>query len=440
MRVLLCQSYLGSVTNEPLVLPIGLAYLASSIKEEHDVICWDPNVSSNPMKELSTLLETFDPDVVGVSFRNVDNVFSYNKRWYYPPFVSMVKTIREEKPDCKLVVGGAAFSIFSKEIMERNPEIDFGVVSEGEYSFERLLKNLDHPERAGNLVFRKDGRVVFTPRSRLADFDDLAPPFYDAFDLAKYGKNTTAIGVQSKRGCGFGCIYCLHSFFMGEFCRLRSPRKVVDEIEELVNKHGVKAFNFVDSVFNSPLNHARKICREIKNRKLNIKWEACFRPDLVNADFVGEAVRAGCLLFDYSPDGASDGAMKALGKNLEVKDVEKTLALISKIGDAKVMYDFMYDLPYNNSEHVQGLIRLLPRIMLKCREKLRGLSLTKMRIFPHTKLYLIALQQGKISRETDLLYPTHYECSHPRSLEDLIPQFLRTTAFVYGKLCRALEP
>jgi radical SAM superfamily enzyme YgiQ (UPF0313 family) len=423
-----------------LILPIGLSYLASSIKEEQDVICWDANVSSDPMKELSHLLETFDPDVVGVSFRNVDSVFSNKKRWYYPPFVSMVRTVKVEKPDCKLIVGGPAFSIFSEEIMGKNPEIDFGVVSEGEYSFEGLLKNFDHPERVGSLVFRKDGRVVFTPRSRLVDFDDLAPPSYDAFDLAKYGRNMTAIGIQSKRGCGFGCIYCLHSFFMGESCRLRSPRKVVDEIEGLVNKHGVNAFYFVDSVFNSPLDHAREICREIKNRKLEIRWEACFRPDLVNADFVREAVRAGCMLFDYSPDGASDGAMMGLGKDLKVEDVEKTLGLISKIGDAKVSYEFMYDLPFNDSENVLGLMRLFPKIMLRCREKLRDLSLTKMRIFPHTKLYEIALQQGKISRETDLLYPTHYEGNHSRSLENLIPRFLGTSAFLYQRLCRAIEP
>ena len=152
MRVLLCQSYLGDVsTAPPLAFPLGLAYLASMVKDEHEVYGWDPNVAQESVNELPRLLEKVMPDVVGVSFRNVDPASSFTHRWYYPLFVIMMKTIKRLMPSCKLVVGGCGFSLFAKEIMKRNQEIDFGVIVEGEHPFASLLKNLDHPERVGNL-------------------------------------------------------------------------------------------------------------------------------------------------------------------------------------------------------------------------------------------------------------------------------------------------
>jgi radical SAM superfamily enzyme YgiQ (UPF0313 family) len=418
-----------------VILPIGLAYIASLIGTDHELYCWDPNVVDRPMEEFSNVLEKFNPDVVGVSFRNVDSVFSFYPRSYYPPFISMLKMIKEKAPSCKLVVGGAGFSIFSREIMERNLEIDFGVVAEGEYSFVELLENFDHPEKVKNLLVRRNNEVFFTGRGELVDFDRLPPPSREIFNLKKYRENPYAIGVQSKRGCSFRCIYCLHGFLMGSSYRLRSPKKVVDEIEELINKHGINSFYFVDPVFNVPLDHSRKICREIIRRKLEVRWEACFRPDFMNLAFMKEAIKAGCQLFDFSPDGASNGAMHVLGKDLKVEHVERVVKLVRRVGEAKVAFEFLYDIPSNNKEHVLGLIRLFPKIMLSCRSKLQYLTLTRMRIYPHTSLYKIALRQGKITADTDLLYPVHYELDPSKTPESIVPYFLRGSSATFRALC-----
>jgi radical SAM superfamily enzyme YgiQ (UPF0313 family) len=141
MKVLLCQSYIGPRSGEPLVFPIGLTYLASVIEEEHEVYCWDPNIYENPMQRFIKVLEKVDLDIVGISFRNTDSIFSHNVRFYYPQFVSMCKIVKDVLLSCKLVVGGPAFSLFAQEIMERNLEIDFGIIREGEKSFSELLKN-----------------------------------------------------------------------------------------------------------------------------------------------------------------------------------------------------------------------------------------------------------------------------------------------------------
>jgi len=439
VRILLSSSYLGRGKPEPVILPIGLAYLASLIIDDHEVHCWDPNVVEDPAKELLKVLDKIDPEIVGISFRNIDSVFSFYPRSYYPQFVSMARTIKQRVPSCKLIVGGAGFSIFPKEIMQRNPEIDFGIFSEGEYSFAELLKNIDNPEKVKNLLLRKNGKVVFTERGEPVDFDSLTLPSRELFDMALYRENPYSTGVQSKRGCCFNCIYCLHRFFMGSSYRLRSPRKVVDEIEELVDKYGVHSFYFTDPVFNFPVGHGQKICREILKRKIDVQWEATFRPELINAEFMKEAVRAGCRLFDFSPDGASNEAMKALGKDFRVEHVERTVDLISRIEGANVAYEFLYDLPSNNAKHVTGLLRLFPKIMLRCGSKLRSLTLSKMRIYPHTPLYNIALEQGKINEKTDLIYPVHYESESSINMTNLLPYLLRDSSIVFLKFMKKIQ-
>jgi radical SAM superfamily enzyme YgiQ (UPF0313 family) len=429
-------SYLGEDCREPIVFPLGLAYIASMIDGGHELMGWDPNLEQDAMNRLKNVLESFNPDVVCVSFRNVDSVFSDRARSYYDPFVAMVKQIKQVLPHCKLVVGGAGFSIFAEEIMRRNPEIDYGIVSEGELSFPSLLKNFGHPERVKNLVMRKDGKVISTDRGEFVEFDKLPCPKREYFDLEKYKRYPFAIGVQSSRGCMFGCIYCLHRFLMGRNYRLRSPKKVIDEIENLVFHHGINTFYFVDPVFNVPPDHARELCREIKKRKLEIRWEGCFRPDFLNMNFMQEAVQAGCQLFDFSPDGASDEAMRILGKDMSINDIEKTIHWASKVEEAKVAYEFVYDLPYANKSHIFGLMRLFPKIMSKCGGKLRYLTLTKMRVYPNTPLYLLALKQGKLDVHTDLLYPFYYKSHSSRNPYNIFPYLLKGSSIIFATLCK----
>ena len=440
MRVFLCQSYLGpNSLAPPLAFPIGIAYLASIIKNDHEVFCWDPNIVQHPLEELPRLLEKISPDIVGLSFRNFDSGCSFNNRWYYPFFKSMVKTIKAAVPFCKLVVGGSGFTIFYREIMERNPEIDFGVVSEGEHSFLQLLKNQDHPEKVSNLVLRRNSEIYCTNRS-VEDFDSLPAPERDLFEINEYKRKRYTISVQTKRGCGFNCIFCPCRYITGTKYRLRSPKKVVDEIEHLVNNYDLDSYFIVDSTFNHEFEHSRRICQELVTRKIEADWSAEFAPAFVNERFMKEAVKSGCKLFYFSPDGASDRALQFLGKDMEVEHIKKTISLTRKIEEANAGFNFMYDLPMYNSEHVSGLACLAGKMISELREKLYFIALTKLRIFPHTPLYDFVVKEGKLSQNTDLLYPLYYSKASKLSMENVIPELLQKTWLGFEAFTRKCRP
>lgn len=435
MKVLLCQSYTGS--KEPLVFPIGLAYIASTLGK-HDTMCWDPNVSpQNYIARFTKLIEEFEPDVVGLSLRNIDNPMTPHGS-YYSYSVSMMRKLKEIHPSCKLIVGGAGFSIFAEEIMRLNQEIDFGVFSEGEQTFPELLDNLEHPERVLGVYVRKGKNVTFTGRRAHIDFASLPPPSRNIFDMSKYG-GEASIGIQTKRGCKFNCIYCVHRHYMGSHYRMRTPEQVVDEMEAIFHQYDISRFYFADPVFNFPPTHGREICREIIRRRLDFSWEASFRPDYLNKNYMLEALNAGCTLFDFSPDGATDNSLKILGKNLDVNSIRKSIKWSSEIEGAKVAYEFITDVPLYNNEHIHGLMCLVPKILCTCREKVRYLSFSKMRIYPNTKLYSIALEEGKLSETTNLLRSVHYE-NKSRARETIIKmlRIISYPPFVFNKLQKRL--
>jgi putative variant cofactor biosynthesis B12-binding/radical SAM domain protein 1 len=419
------------VAHPKVSFPLGLAYI-SSMLSEHEVYIFDSNVVNDPLGELRKIVEKVDPDLVGVSLRNIDGQLSFNVCSYYEPFVSMIRIIKETAPSSKLIVGGAGFTIFYEEIMRRNPEIDFGVVSNGEIAIVDLLKNLDHPEKVKNLVFRNDGKIHFTGIEASPELDSLPFPSREGFDIFKYKQFPYSMGVESKRGCGFKCAYCLYPHLQGRRILLRSPKRVVDEIEELVDEWDIRHFFFVDPIFNFPLDHGRKICQEIIERNIEIKWRAWFRPNFMNAEFMVEALKAGCDIFDFSPDGASNEAMEVLGKNMDVRDIEKTISLIHEMEDTKVGFNFMYDLPGANMQQLLGLTRLFPKIMRTCGDKLQYLSLTRIRIYPHTPIYDIALSEGKIDENTDLINPVYYQ-SNLSKIQHLYASLIGWLAWIHTR-------
>ena len=378
--------------------------------DDHDVTVWDANVGEDPLTELSKLLDRDEPDFVGVSLRNIDLLNPHRTDVdYYASFKSMIRLIKEKAPSSKLIVGGTGFSIFAREIMEENKEIDYGVVSDGEIAVRNLLKNLHHPERVKNLVLRNEKGIVFTGKGEPIDFDLLPPPSRNLFEMSEYRKTPFSVGVQSKRGCVFRCAYCPDPFLGGYNLQLRSPKMVVDEIEQLVNDYDVRSFFFVDSIFNYTMEHAREICREIRRRKLDVEWNAYFRENFLNSSLVREAEEAGCRIFEFHSDGACDRALNLLKKNLRIRDIENTFDLTRFMERAGVGYSFFYDLPSGNRENLFALARLTERVVSRCKDRLAYLTFARMRIYPHTLLYEIALREGKISRHTNLLSPIYYK-------------------------------
>ena len=410
MNVLLIQSPLDKKGTVLSAFPLGLAYLVGALKEVELTVI-DPNAEENPFEKIEKTIAKTKPDVIGLSLRNIDTAISSDNHSYFGAFERLMDLVHRNRSDAKIVVGGTGFSIFPEEVMERFPEIDFGLFLEAEYSFPTLLQNLDNPQKVPGLYYRSDGKLNFTGKGCPVDFGALdAPPReLPGLNLDWYKKIPHSFGVQTKRGCSFRCAYCTYPYLQGRNSRLRSPKKIVDEIENLRDSHGIESIFFADTIFNYPFDHAREICQELRKRKVNVKWGAWFKENYVNKQFLLEAMDAGCVSFEFSPDGGSQTAFDALQKDISIQDIKKTCELIGEIPEARVNYNFLRNVPGENLKSVSSLHQLLPWILAKNRKQLSFIGFNSIRIYPHTAVYQTALDEGYIKAGQDLIKPTFYD-------------------------------
>lgn len=417
MKILLIQSF---SRNFRPIFPVGLARIASAVENRHEISVFDPNIEPSIEAGLGRRLEEFRPDVIGISLRTIDSVDYVGREYFYPDFVRLVKFLRRERPEGRIVVGGGGFSLFAREIMRGIPEIDFGVVLEGEETFPELLENLDRAGSVRGLLVREEGEVRYTGEREPVNFQDLPPSAYRYFEVNRYISPGIGIGIESKRGCRLTCSYCPYPYLTGSKVRMRSPKAIVDEIESLVARYGIRQFAFIDPVFNIPLDHAEQVCREILARKLDIRWSSWTNEKMFTESYARTAIAAGCVAFPFSTDGFSDESLEALGKNYTNADILKTVEVARKIDGIHIGYAFFLNPPGSTVKSFFGMCRFLlaAKRALGGKMKLRRHFLfNRIRIEPHTRLHERAMREGLITPRTNLLEPVYYSQPATRAIE-----------------------
>lgn len=406
MRILLVQSWLGG--DGPSVYPVGLACLAAALPA-HTVACFDPNVAADPLGELASRIADFRPDAVGVSLRNIDSTNTRLSVSYLPPFAAVLETVRRAFAG-PLIVGGSGFSMFAEAVMARYPAIDYGVYLEGERTFAALLAAL--AGSAGDVaavpsVYRREGgAVLFSGPSAKADFTALPAPDFTALPLAPYTAVPWGVGVETKRGCAFSCLYCPYGFLNGRHYRRKAPDRVAEELLGL-QAQGLTHFTFLDSVFNAPADHAAAVMEAMIACGLTMPWSAWFTERGLTRDFLELASRAGCQTVIFSPDAYGDKALAALGKAVIRAEIDAAYALVRDMGCFDVSYNFFKNPPGQTLGQALAMLGFILRVRRQMGRRAH-FELSSLRVEPHTALAELATKEGRIEPGADLLEPVRY--------------------------------
>ncbi len=412
MRVLMVQSLSTEGFGQEKVYPLGSAILADLLeKAGFEVDFLDMNVAPDPFGSLSQKLRGFRPEAVGISLRNIDPLANKASS-LIPPFAATVQLVATLRPQARIIVGGTGFSLFPRRLMLEFPQISCGIVGEAEISLPALLESLSNPPSLPGLCSRKRDQVVVNPPARHLTMSHYSAPtklFADPNLYIQANRYVPPFGVETKRGCDIGCVYCPYPLLQGKKLRCRPIIQVVDDLELLHKEHGIGSFHFTDPVLNAPPGHLEAICTEILRRKLAIKWNGFFREDLLTEGNIGLFERAGCECFSFSPDGLSQEALDVLGKRLSLADVLKAARLASHTSVLSV-YHFMVNVPGETDETCLKGFRLLEDIyeLHAKRKNLGTVVLNNIRILPGTRLATLARTLGVIDGDTDLLYPVYY--------------------------------
>lgn len=382
------------------VSPLGIAYLSSVLKENaHTVRVLDLCFSKNPFKDISNEIHDFQPELIGLSIRNIDNL-TYKRSVFYFPWIKEVVMAIKNLTTAPVVVGGSGFSLFPERLL-KELGVDYGIVGEGELAFLKLialLKGMCNIHDVPGLCYISNNSVVVNPRShsRFVFKTDRS-----ILNNQLYYREGGMANIQSKRGCPFNCSYCTYPMIDGKRLRLRPPEDVVDEMERIYKDFKIEHIFFVDDIFNVPREHAEAICEELIKRKIPVKWYCFSNPSGMDADLAFLMKKANCEGVEFGTDSGSMDVLRLLKKNFTSEDIERASAACKKARLPDAHY-LLLGAPGESPDTIKETVKLYDSIKPRA-----VIAMTGIRIYPNTELLKIAREESVLDK-TDIFRPVFY--------------------------------
>ncbi len=404
MRILLI-----SVNRETVpapVSPLGISCVAGAARRDgHEVELLDLCFSENVEKDIARAVARCSPELIGISIRNVDNLTFPGTVSYLDEIRSAVEILKRESL-APIVAGGPGFSIFPDSLLSLL-EIPMGIVGEGEETFCALARNLEEGNEVPDLPnLLRAGECPVQRKNFPYPVDGDVAPARDLLDNRRYLEMGGMGNVQSKRGCPFGCSYCTYPHINGSELRLRPAETVAGELAEMALRFGIDHAFFVDDIFNWPPDHAMEICKAILSRELKISW-TCFATPLGMTPALASAMKkAGCRGVEFGADSGSSSMLSAFRKPFTPDHLRVAAEACRRAGLPDAYY-LIFGGPGETTQTMEETFALFDEIRPRA-----VLALLGVRIYPNTPLHDIAVAEGLVDREDDLLLPKFYVSPH----------------------------
>lgn len=366
-----------------VVPPLGLLYVAAVLeKNKIPVKVLDALVEEIDMNETKKRIHEFKPDLVGVALSS-----------------STIKQDLEVARYCKetgakVLVGGAHMTSYPYELLSY-PEIDFGIMGEGETPFLKLAEALrghtsyDHIE---GLVFKnKDGQVVINKPWIEPDLNALPFPARHLVPWEKYSviiADYPMATISTGRGCPYRCGFCYKQPSDMKY-RYRNADNILVEVKDVYEKYHVREICFVDDTFTVEKKHVLEFCDKFIESGLHkkIKWQTTTRIDCVDYDLLKKMKEAGCRQLRFGIESGDPETLKLMNKQISLERAKQVVKWCREIGIESFAY-FQIGYVHETEDSIQRTIDYSIDLDLDL------LMYNVSTPLPQTPLYMRAMQEG----------------------------------------------
>jgi radical SAM superfamily enzyme YgiQ (UPF0313 family) len=381
MRVLLVNVIDSSNGVESQAPPLGLAYCASFLRREVPGV--EVKIVDRNIRECT---RQFRPEVVGLSAVTQNFGKAGRLAGYFKECGAVV------------VVGGHHLSALPHTLP---PQMDIGVIGEGEVTFCELIRTIQRNGLEGRslgdvkgIVYRGDhGRIEVTPPQGLvSDLDKIPFPARDLLSIPHEG----VVTMISSRGCPYNCRYCSAASFWGK-TRFHSAGYIVDEIEHIMAAYSPKMIYFWDDLFLANARRMRQIADLVCARDINraVSFGVIGRANLVTGDAVKCLKDMGVAHVCLGLETGSDTVMTYLkGHSINVEAGRVAIKTLKNAG-MTVSSSFIIGSPQETESDIR-----------KTYELVRSLHLANFEVFhltpyPGTPLWAEAMERSLVSEDMD---------------------------------------
>lgn len=271
-----------------------------------------------------------------------------------------------------------------------NPEpiadfIDIFAVGEGEALITSLfnafkdLSGLDHKEILFKLsalegiyipslydVSYKDDGTLLSSLNREGDPAKVRRQWLDQSNFEKSQGGSTVLSediffkdmylLEVGRGCGRGCRFCAAGFI-----DLPPRERKIDDLKDDIKK-GIAKEKRIGLISPSLADHSEieAICQFIDESHGKSSLSSV-RADALREDYMGYVKKGGLKTVTIAPEAGTERLRDVINKGLSDDDIEKSVALLAKIGVPNIRFYFMIGLPTEVESDIEGIIEITKR-------------------------------------------------------------------------------
>ncbi len=273
-------------------------------------------------------------------FADIDAVVVMSSTQSFRQDVAYLESVKRANPRTRSILFGS-HPTFMPEHALRAEGVDYIVLGEPEESLRCLLRALaggESTENVAGIGYRNGrGEARVNPPRPLLDVNDLPIPDrtllsrnrVDYFNpVVKRMPYTT---MQTSRGCPGKCIFCTAPAFYGKKYRLRSAKKVLEELRE-VARLGYREVFFRDETFTVDRRRLFDICEAMLAEGIDLAWIANGRVDMVDREMMTLMKRSGCHLLKFGVETGVDDILRNYKKGVTCEQAEAAFRLAREVG------------------------------------------------------------------------------------------------------------
>jgi len=402
----------------PTCPPIGLAYLAASLRQAgHKVEVIDAVgegiFQMLPVGDKRFLAHGLSPDQIArrihpdTSFIGLSCMFSHE----WPQTRILIDRLRESCSDVPIIAGGEHITAIPEFSLSDCRALDYCVIGEGEETLVELVDALSSGLQTASvtgIVYRNASGIHRTGnRARIRNIDEIPLPAWDLFPLRNYLDNGFGFGVNrgrsmpvlATRGCPYQCTFCSNPLMWTTRWIARDPVALLEEMKGYLRKYQAENFDFYDLTAIVKREWIINFCRLIIDSGLRFTWQlpSGTRSEAIDNEVSRLLYDSGCRNISYAPESGSPTVLKRIKKKVDLNHMKKSMRVAVKNG-VNVKANVIIGFTDETHREVQETMKFIVKMAVL---GVNDISISPFSPYPGSELFDDLLRSGRISRFSD---------------------------------------
>lgn len=330
----------------------------------------------------------------------VTSIMSY----WYPGVFKAIQIIKEEYPDCPVILGGIYATLCYKHAVQYSGA-NYIITQSKTKELTYLLDFICQKESSHK-----------TESDRLESIEQFPYPAWDLYEKIDY------VSLITSRGCPFQCSYCA-SNLLHSHLEFRSPTGIVHEIQHWYSFKGIRQFVFYDDALLAHADsHFVPLMKELKKEKLDLVFHT---PNALHAGYITRQIAD--LMFEnhfkniwLGFETSDHELQRKTGGKIDNSQFERTVRYLFKSGfsPSQIRAYVLVGIPGQSIQSILESIQWVAETGIKP-------YLTKFSPIPGTKIWKETIDAYQLSEpvdpllHNDALMPYHSPVIHSQQYHQL---------------------